>query len=146
MAAIEMPRTPTLDRMKEVHEQSQAIGEFLEWLHIPEEDGGPGLFVARWDRQRECNSESLKGRWSASSASGFVPDWRCAGGQIVDQAGEILHECEACDGTGMVDLAEPRGMPAGESIERLLARFYGIDLDAAERERMAVLAAVRRAS
>ena len=25
--------TPELDKMKAVHEKSQAIGEFLEWLH-----------------------------------------------------------------------------------------------------------------
>ena len=28
----EYPPTPTLDKMREVKDQSQAIGEFLEWL------------------------------------------------------------------------------------------------------------------
>ena len=33
------PPTPTLDKMREVKDQSQAIGEFLEWL------GSKGIFL-----------------------------------------------------------------------------------------------------
>lgn len=36
--------------------------------------------------------------------------------------------------------------PIGESTDKLLARYFGIDLDAAERERVALLNEARRAS
>src|SRR3990172_3614682 len=31
--SIKQPPTPTLDRISAIGEQSQAIGEFIEWLH-----------------------------------------------------------------------------------------------------------------
>lgn len=38
-----MADTPTLDKMQEVADESQVIGEFLEWL------SSQGLFLAHYD-------------------------------------------------------------------------------------------------
>lgn len=82
-----MPQTPMLDKMKAVREQSQVIGEFMEWL---------------WSR-------------------GYV----------------------LCRPVGEGYSSIPY-LPALDSIEDLLADFFGVDLGAAERERRAVLEYVRR--
>jgi hypothetical protein len=79
----EMPPTPALDKMVAVSDQSQAVGEFLEWL---EQDG---LTLAR------------------IRADQYV----------------AIHE----------------------TTEALLARYFDVDLDAAEREKRAILDAIRSA-
>lgn len=133
------PDTPTLDRMSEVVDDSQTIGEFLEWLGT--EEGG-NLFVARWDRTIECGHVGRN--------SGFDVTAQCREGRMIatdDNAmavdGEDIGECTTCGGTGIVFRTEPRGYPNRETIEQLLARFFGIDLTAKDREQSAVLAWVR---
>lgn len=42
-----MINTPVLDKIKEVHEQSEAIGAFLEW------GNEHGLFMCRFNSDRE---------------------------------------------------------------------------------------------
>lgn len=76
-----MAETPTLDKMLAVKDQSQAIGEFLDWL---DDVKGVELVV-------------------------------------------LSHEGSGYD-------------PFHYSTERLLAEFFGIDLDAADREKRAILA------
>lgn len=71
------PDTPNLDRMLEVRDKSQAIGEFLEWLQ---------------------------------------------------QQGYVV--CEKTSG---------HYFPALKSTEELLAQYFGVDLEEAEREKRAVL-------
>ena len=75
--------TPHLNRMVEVHAESQAIGEFLEWL----------------------------------------------GKQRIDL-------CSVISGSG-----HDRWAPITDGTEKLLARYFDIDLDAVENERRALLAA-----
>lgn len=77
---------PELDKMLEVQEQSQAIGEFLEWLQ------SQGIILSRFD-----------------------------------------DESDALVGTH-------------RSIERLLADYFEIDLDAVERERRVMLERIRSGS
>ena len=50
-----MPTTPTLDRIREVHERSEAIGAFLEWGQAH------GLVMCRYnsDRERYYAAESI---------------------------------------------------------------------------------------
>lgn len=81
-----MSEFPELDKMLEVQEQSQAIGEFLEWLQ------SQGIILARFD-----------------------------------------DESDALVGTH-------------RSIERLLADYFEIDLDAAEREKSLMLERIRSGS
>jgi hypothetical protein len=57
-------------------------------------------------------------------------------------------ECEAVtvkDHVGGEVWGEPRYMPVG-SIQRVLAEWFGIDEDALEREKRAMLAAIRSAA
>ena len=80
-------KTPTLDKMKEVQAESQAIGNFLEWL-------------------------STNGMW----------------------VGKYLKY----DG-----LRDAQGSPVRESTEQLLARYFDIDLRAAECEKQTILDELR---
>ena len=75
--------TTELDRIQEVHEDSQRIGEFLEWL---------------------------LGEWSGS-------------------------ECDECGDETFIHMIQTR--------EQLLANYFEIDLAKAEKERQALLDAVR---
>lgn len=114
------PATPTLDRMAELRDESQAIGEFLDWLlsikraticqHLPDYDNGePTWLDSRTGKQAE----------GGHFLSEFVvanPD----------------HEYR------------PEGYyPLRASIEDLLAEFFQIDLNAKDREQQAVLAYIR---
>ena len=135
------PATPTLDKMSEVTDDSHTIGEFLDWLSS---DAGGHLFVARWEHQRECGNVERKGGWMTYDIA------RCRDGIMVatdehptEEEGFEIDECTACGGTGLVDRIEPVAVHNSESIEQLLARYFGIDLAAADRERNAVLAYVQ---
>jgi hypothetical protein len=75
--------TPQIDRMTEVQAESQAVGEFLEWL----------------DEQR-------------------------------------IDLCSVIPGSG-----HDRWAPITDGREKLLARYFDIDLNALENERRAILAA-----
>lgn len=77
------PKTPQLDKMKAVHNKSQAIGEFITWLE------SKGMQIAQ-------ESEGERGLFSIN-----------------------------------------------DSIEKLLAKYFKIDLKKVEQEREAVLEYVR---
>jgi hypothetical protein len=78
-------KTPMLDKMLEVHDKSQILGEFIEWLNSRE----PQLFL-----------------------------------------------CE-------VDVDAEQFYPTYPNIEKLLAEFFNIDLNQAEKERNELLAYAR---
>lgn len=46
---MERPETPECDRLAAIADQSQQIGEFVDWL------AGEGLHVAEWVRRHECD-------------------------------------------------------------------------------------------
>lgn len=138
------PPTPTLTRMGEVKDRSQAIGEFIEWLRT---DDGGHLFIGTWETQMECRHRVPKrpGRdtltsWGAECRLGRLI---ASDEHLTEDEGTDLGDCPECHGSGLVDRRDPRERVHTESIERLLARFFGIDLDEAERERMALLNWVR---
>ena len=58
---MEYPKTPTLDKMKSVKDNSQAIGEFLEWLE------GKKYCVAHYD-------DSIIGRDELSPVTGTTEE------------------------------------------------------------------------
>ena len=87
---MEHPPTPTLDKILELREQSQIVGEFLDWL------GEQGIHLGRYPTR------------SDGSSSDFM-------------------------------------LPIFEGHDALLHRFFGIDSDAEETERRAVLEYVRSA-
>jgi len=87
---MEHPPTPTLDKILELREQSQIVGEFLDWL------GEQGIHLGRYPTR------------SDGSSSDFM-------------------------------------LPIFEGHDALLHRFFGIDPEAEESERRAVLEHVRGA-
>jgi hypothetical protein len=96
MRVDEVP-TPTLDKMKRIHEASQVCGRLLEWLHAEKVEGDP---------------EGCRG-------------------------GARYYQCGLTDG----ELVPAR---LG-GIEKILAEFFDIDLAAVDREKRALLQAVRAA-
>jgi hypothetical protein len=65
-----LPYTPELDRMHKVTDESQSIGEFIEWLK-----GKSGFVVARWtddERQVRC-PECLETFYDESGDQYLVP-------------------------------------------------------------------------
>lgn len=108
------PATPELDRMLKIADKSQKIGEFIEWL------GEQGYAICV---QREFTytytidvPEPIPGR---PHAHRWVPR---------EREGKT----------------QPLWTPVGKPIPALLAAFFGLDQNAMERERMAVLDYVRK--
>ncbi len=111
--------TPNLDKMLAGQDESQAIGEFLEWLTTK----GFTLGEHRDDLTdlrscMQCNATGVKG-------SGSQP-------------------CSNCDGKGSYEIRlDTKFIPARYSTEELLADFFGVDLKAVESEKRSILASLR---
>lgn len=82
--------TPTLDKMMTVKDESQKIGNFIEWLQAEH------IVLAKYQKVRGYREELL--------------------------------------------------LPEHFTTEKLLARYFGIDLEEAERERCKILAGIRVAA
>ena len=106
--------TPELDKMLGVNRQSQAIGEFLDWL------GTKGITLMTYQEIFE-DREQL-------DALGY--------NKIDQSTGEVLMNLNVCVFKGHT--------PVGASIEKLLAQHFEIDLDKCEEERRAILDALRQ--
>lgn len=143
-----MPETeyPEHERMAAVSDQSQAIGEFLEWLTEQ------GITLATWERTKPCDGHSgpsMASRWGDTAQIGWK--WQCEGGRMVghpdsNKPGEIGGTCATCGGTGRIDRIEPRLAPGGRRTEGTLADYFGINLRKIEAEKRAMLASLRAAS
>lgn len=145
--AAAYPSTPTLDKMKEVRDLSQAVGEFIEWLGT---DAGGHLFIGEWEHQMECRHREPK-RPGGDTLMYYGAE--CLMGRMIatdehrtEDEGTDLGDCPRCGGTGLVDRQNPRESVHTESIEHILARFFDIDQREADREQAAVLAWVREQS
>ena len=122
--------TPTLDAIREVQPQSQAIGEFLDWL------GEQGYVLAGRRHHRKCPRCEM-----------WLPDMMTRG----DKQVECI--CEArgpeCFGQGECGHEEyhvehpSELLPRRPSTDKLLHRFFGVDEAEAERERRALMASLR---
>lgn len=114
------PATPTLDRMSEIKEESQAIGEFLDWLlytkraaiyqHFPTFDNGEPAWIDTRTGEKAEPGMFLSEHVIANPDHDFRPE-------------------------GYYHLRA--------SIEELLAEFFQIDLVAKSREKEAILAYIR---
>lgn len=146
------PDTPTLQKMSEVHERSQAVGEFLDWLLHAE-----GAQIMRWDSRTVY--EPCPRRWrdqrTHEELQTTVDDLRELEAELagVDPASlperplppPPPHPVEcSCGGTGQIGTKiedwvswEPGG------IQKMLGRFFDIDVEQAETERAALLEWVR---
>ncbi len=136
------PKTPELDKMIAITDQSQIIGEFLDWLLHDQ-----GVQFMRWDsgeQQRPCTFHH------PSRAEKTKEDLRLlkvelGGGTFVPSEGHPV-TCE-CGGTGEVseyhegwEDVRPK-QPGG--IQGWLADYFEIDLNRVEQERSKVLDHVR---
>lgn len=106
---------PEHDKMQAVATESQAIGEFLEWLQ-----GQPDLALGIWRPYYCLRCEK---------------PWR--GDEYESE------RCAYCG--VMLSKSEDRLMPSGMQITDLLARYFGIDPVAVEAEKRAMLASIRAA-
>ncbi len=140
--------TSAIDKMKQVKDEAQVIGEFLEWLQTTK-----NLVLAEWQDEigSFCNwRSSITYRSSKDKGTYSI---HCQSGQQVrvyyrhDIADELTdnkcpNDCE--DGIFITQRDEPILLPAAtRGIERLLAEYFDIDLDAVEREKLQILKELR---
>lgn len=126
-----MPKSEC-DKIFEVKEKSQAIGEFLEWL------GSKGIMLAKEayedpEKQYSCD---------ACDGTGRV-DMFCG----IPVSGDSV-ACRACNGEGN---RKGRGrlenlIPLTHTTENLLADFFEIDLKKVEIEKREILKQLRKAN
>lgn len=68
-------------------------------------------------------------------------------GEFIEWLGENgYHICIECSGGGMPDGDSSEYWPCNESIEKLLAKYYNIDLNKVEQEKRAILEEFRKQS
>lgn len=124
-------QTPMLDRLLAVNAQSQAIGEFIEWL-----------------RERDIVlAEHARTAVYTCATCGPVPHTQVYRPSLDDDE-ERRHKRASCragdDGDNAVDYVPSGLYPVRPSTDTLLAEFFDIDLTATERERRALLANLPR--
>ena len=134
---------PECEKMSEVHEFSQRCGEFVTWLN--EEHG---ILLAKYDTKQDAcrNCEHPEKHDYRPYYSSFG---QCAHTEHEDGTCDHGSECEhfgACD-CDHADFGNPdRLYPQGATLEKLLAGFFDIDLEAVEAEKRQMLSEMREAS
>lgn len=121
---------PEHEKLLAVKEQSQAVGEFLEWL------GERGVRLMEWlEDVPEENVCRYTGDTFTSS---------CVGGRLV-RRGSDCGECPRCHGTGF-QTDHVKGWFGWEDkgVEHRLALFFGIDRKKLADEKDQMLAEIRR--
>lgn len=109
--------TPNLNKMLVNADETQSIGEFLEWL------GTKGILLGRTE----------------SNLTDVITCTRCSSTGVRNGK-----ECTTCLGTGEYEIRlSPKFLPMSYSIEELLAEYIGVDLAEAEREKRSILANIR---
>lgn len=142
---VTKPETPTLDRMQAPHhgawtrregepcrlvDHSQLIGEFLDWLEAND------IVLARWGQHDE-----VPVYWDRESAAEAGVKFR--GFLSTDELGEgEVNEFVVKEWKPIV--RENQMEPHHEHREKLLARYFEIDLDKADDEKRALLDYVRK--
>jgi hypothetical protein len=128
MAESEYPEHETLSEFKE---QSQAIGGFLDWLT----DHKKVQRMVWFDGEV---SEPCPFQGSHDSAA-----WR--DGKYVTISGRVTsRDCDTCAGTGTYKHRVREWRHLHQSVESLLAEYFGIDLAKLEAEKRAMLAEIRK--
>ena len=110
---------PEHTRLQAVVKESQACGDFLEWLKNQR-----GVTLMRWEATNDSE-----------------PCWK---GRSFPLGPEESHEgCKKCNGTGVIDRTDHAWVRYPPSTERLLADYFQIDLDKIEQEKQRMLEALR---
>lgn len=116
METTKQTPTPELDKMLANKEQSQAIGEFLDWL--------------------QSEKKIVFSKHEPESINYFDPDFKkkiMRVGENSDEAKELKwNNTDKWEHTGGL-------MPFYVTIEKLLAEYFGVDLNKAEKEKQSLL-------
>lgn len=117
---------PECEKMRAVSDESQKIGEFLDWL------GTADMTIAVWTRLAPCEWRSWNGHRG------------CVDGRIIDFEDDDLDldQCENCAGEGVVE-CNPFLERLNIGPEALLARYFEIDMVKVDAERAAMLDELR---
>ena len=122
------PMYPEHEKLRAVSERSQAIGEFLDWLRTPKEDGGKGVHLHTWEEWEEDD---------------LCPVLGCRDGKLnpgkLNPGRSYERDCQRCGGTGLVKVEREGWMPLRPGVEKLLAEFFDINLAKLEDEKRAML-------
>lgn len=121
-----MSAFPEHDRLHAVVDQSQAIGEFLDWM-----------LTEGWqiEKHEQVTAEER--------CPGSGP-YECREGKRLNFYGNVLGICRYCGGTGKVEMTHTAVRPLDDAtIVRLLASYFEIDQNKLEAEKRAMLEAQR---
>jgi len=145
------PDTPNLDKMIEVADESQSIGQFLDWLMNEQ-----NVTLMRWTsipHERVCHDYhkpryAEEARLTLEEIVALEAEFR--GGdphELPPDPSDQHPETCTCEGTGYIRWSEEGwekfGSGGDTGIAKILAPYYDIDYDEMQRERDAVLAWVR---
>lgn len=123
---------PEHEKLSAIKDQSQAIGEFLEWLQ-----GSKSARLLTWheaDVEEPCTGDLMLGCNDGNKAAR-------ESGRVFSRGG-VRVRCDVCKGTGKVIRHEQGYVPVG-STQDLLAEFFEIDQAKLEQEKCAMLDGLR---
>lgn len=134
MADTKKVKTPTLDKMRANREDSQKIGEFLDWIQQN------GLWVAeKHEHKGTDNEDRPSGCWRIHQCTAIC---FCRGPH--PHYPSRRKGCSCRISVSLVcGFADGEFYPMNLTIEKLLARYFKIDLKKVEEERRALLEAIR---
>jgi hypothetical protein len=131
---ITYPPTPELDKLCKLDlGRRDAVQEFLDWL------------LDKQHLQLQVWREDLKDERQCPG----VPAYGCTDGKRDTPRGSRLAgtDCSRCRGTGWIEVeVEPRFVPDHRDRERLMADYFGIDLDKIDTEKRAILDFLRQSN
>jgi len=87
--------------------------------------------------------EKLQKIHDQSQACGMFLEWLQTNGNVICHVHEHTDACLDDDGRNMCGYRDGEWAPDHESIEKRLARYFGIDLQALETEKQQILADLR---
>jgi len=128
---------PEHEKLSKVQDQSQAIGEFLEWLETTKS--------ARLLTWHESETDEV---CTGDLVLGCEDGYKTRAGRKFTIGGArdgVGVPCDVCRGTGKVTCHEKGYVPVG-SARDLLAEFFEIDQDKLEQEKRAMLDSLRARS
>lgn len=135
MKDTEKVKTPTLDKMRGVKEDSQKLGEFIEWMTEN------GYHIAEiHEHKGSDDADEPTGCWGVHECTSLC---YCGSAKRPHESGVKGCSCRSV-------VQQNCGYHEGEyygarlTIEKLLAKYFEIDLDKCEKERQALLDAIQK--
>jgi hypothetical protein len=133
---VKEPATPELEKMRAVHDQSQAIGEFIEEFLRPN-----GMEICRFVEKGKNNEPKYVWNEGVSATTIRRLDRRPIGNRTPDVRDELNKQAFE---NPLFEVWSSHYEPVHERTEKLLAQFFEIDLNKVEEERRALIEYVRQ--